>query len=180
MTEWMLLGTLAVLIALIIAMMLARYLRLRHVFSSMAALLCDPDTWTIGFFIRTFVLKGRVQGYPMRFSASGDVKGSVPAHAYLLLEHPVKGNFRFYKGSDVSLIHPGIRPQFEAVQQVPDLYALIVTSEKTPWAAKILARPLGLGYRPGVLMCTFGTTGFDAEALQRKFFLLIELAQHGV
>jgi hypothetical protein len=179
MTQWMLLSALTVLVAFIVIMMIARYARLRRVFVTVATSLCDPDTWHITFFVRTFVIKGEVQGYPMRFSASGDVRGSVPAYAYLLLEHPVQGNFRFFQRSDSSLIHPKIRAQIEVIQQVPDFDALIVTSGKTPLLAKVLARPLGLGYRPGLLMCTLGKSGFNPDALQRNVSLLIELAQHG-
>jgi hypothetical protein len=179
MTEWMLLSALTVLVAFIVIMMIGRYARLKRVFVTVAAALCDPDTWDVTFFVRTFVIKGKVQGYPMRFSASGDVRGSVPAHAYLLLEHTVQGNFRFFQGSDSSLIHPEIRAQIEAIQQVPDFDALVVTSEKTPLLAKLLARPLGLGYSPGLLMCTLGKSGFNPDSLQRNVSLLIELAQRG-
>jgi hypothetical protein len=180
MTEWILLSVLTVLVAFIVIMVIGRYTRLKHVFVTLAASLCDPDTWDVTFFVRTFVIKGKVQGYPMRFSASGDVRGAVPAHAYLLLEHPVQGNFRFFQGSDSSLIHPEIRAQIEAIQQVPDFDALVVTSKETPLLAKLLARPLGLGYSPGLLMCTLGKSGFSPDALQRNASLLIELAKRGV
>ncbi len=180
MTAWMLLSILAFLIVLVIAMMIGRYARLRRAFTTVAAKLCEPATWSIRFFMRTFVIRGKVQGYPMRFSASGDVRGAAPAHAYLLIEYPVRGNFRFYKGSDVTLVHQDIRAQMETIHELPDFYALTVTTEATPWPAKVLARPLGLGYRPGLLMATFGTAGFDADALQHKFSLLIALAESGV
>jgi hypothetical protein len=180
MTVWILLSTLALLVLLIVAKGIGRYLGLKSAFVGVATALCDPGTWDVTFLLRTFVVKGSVHGYPIRFSATGDVKGSVPAHAYLLLEHPVQGNFRFFQGSDSSLIHPEIRAQIEVIQQVPDFDALIVTSEKTPLLAKLLARPLGLGYRPGLLMCTLGKSGFNPDALQRNVSLLIELAQHGV
>ena len=180
MTEWMLLSVLTVLVAVIVIMMIGRYARLRRVFVTVATSLCDPDTWDVTFFVRTFVVKGKVQGYPMRFSASGDVRGSAPAHAYLLLEHPVQGNFRFFQGSDSSLIDPEIRAQIEAIQQVPDFDALVVTSEETPLPAKLLARPLGFGYSPGLLMCTLGKSAFNPDALQHNVSLLIELAKRGV
>jgi hypothetical protein len=159
---------------------IGRYLRLKSVFVGVAAALCDPGTWDVTFLLRTFVVKGNIRGYPIRFTGTGDVRGSLPAHAYLLLEHPVNGNFRFYGGGDSSLIDPGIRDQVEAMQQVPDFYALIVTSEKTPVLAKLLARPLGLGYRPGLLMCTLGGSAFRPDSLQQNVALLIDLAQHGV
>ena len=180
MTAWILLGILALLVLFILLMGIGRYLRLKSLFVGVAEGLCDPGTWDVTFLVRTFVVKGSARGYPIRFSATGDARGSMPAHAYLLLEHPVKGNFRFYRGSDPSLIDPEVRDQVEAIQQAPDFYALIVTSEKTPLLAKILARPLGLGYRPGLLACTFGSSGFSPEALQAKVALLIDLAERGV
>lgn len=180
MTVWILLSTLALLVLFIVAMGIGRYLRLRSAFVEVAEALCDPGTWGVTFLLRTFVVKGSVRGHPIRFSATGDVRGSMAAHAYLLLEHPVKGNFRFYRGSDPSLIDPGIRDHIEAMQRAPDFYALIVTSKKTPLLAKLLARPVGLGYRPGLLICTFGSSGFNPGALQANAAVLIDLAQRGV
>ncbi len=180
MTVWILLSILALLVLFIVFMGIGRYLRLKSAFVGVAAALCDQGTWDVTFFVRTFVVKGCARGYPIRFSATGDVRGSMPAHTYLLLEHPVKGNFRFYRGSDPSLVDPAIRDQVEAMQKTPDFYALVVTSEKTPLPAKLLARPLGLGYRPGLLACMLGSSGFSPDALLAKVALLIDLAERGV
>jgi hypothetical protein len=179
MIEWILLIVLAILILFIAAAFIGRHAKLRSVFTTTAASLCDPDSWRVRFYLRTFVVKGRIDGYPMGFTASGDVKGSALAHAYLLLDHPIKENFRFYYGSDPSFVAPGIRPQIEAIQQTPGFYALILTSDKTPLLAKLLSRPIGLGYKPGVLLCTIEKASFDPDLLRQRFSLLIDLAQHG-
>jgi hypothetical protein len=179
MTEWILLGVLAALTLAIIAALVGRHAKLRSVFTAMAASLCDPDSWHVTFYVRTFVVKGRIEGYPMGFTASGDVKGTALVHSYLLLEHPIKENFRFYHGSDQSLVPPAIRAQIEAIQETPGFYALILTSRETPLLAKLLSRPIGLGYKPGLLLCTIEKASFDPDALRQRFALLVELARHG-
>jgi hypothetical protein len=179
MIEWILLALLAVLILAIIAAFIGRHTKLRHVFTTTAASLCDPGSWHVRFYVRTFVIKGRIEGYRMGFTASGDVKGSAPAHTYLLLEHPIKENFRFYYGSDQSLVPVDIRPQIEAIQQISGFYALILSSRRTPLVARLLSRPIGLGYRPGLLLCTIEKPSFNSDLLRQRFSLLVELAQHG-
>jgi hypothetical protein len=179
MLEWILLGVLAILVLSIGLVFIGRHAKLRSVFTTAAASLCDPDSWHVTFYVRTFVIKGRIEGYPMAFTASGDVKGSALVHAYLLLEHPIKHNFRFYHGSDQSLVPSAIRAQIEAIQEIPGFYALILTSRDTPLLAKLLSRPIGLGYKPGLLLCTIEKASFDPDSLRQRFALLIDLARHG-
>ncbi len=179
MTEWILLGVLAMLVLSIAMAFIGRHAKLRSVFTATAASLCDPDTWRVTFYVRTFVVKGKVEGYPMGFTTSGDVKGSALAHAYLLLEHQIKENFRFYHGSDQSLVPPEIRARIEAIQEIPGFYALILTSRETPLLAKLLSRPIGLGYKPGLLLCTIEKASFDPDLLRKRFSLLMDLAQRG-
>ena len=179
MIEWILLAVLAVLVLAIIAAFIGRHAKMRSFFTTVAASVCDPDTWQVRFYVRTFVVKGRVDGYPMGLTTSGDVKGSMLAHAYLLLEHPIKENFRFYNGSDQALVPPEIRAQIEAIEQIPGFYALILTSRETPLLAKLLSRPIGLGYKPGLLLCTIEKASFDPDLLRKRFSLLVDLAQHG-
>ena len=179
MVEWILLAVLAVLVLSIIFAFIGRHAKLRGLFTTTASSLCDPDTWRVQFYVRTFVIKGRIKDYPMGLTASGDVKGSAPAHIYLLLEHPIRENFRFYRGSDQSLVPSGIRPQIEAIQRISGFYALILSSDKTPLAARLLSRPIGLGYKPGLLLCTIEKPSFNADSLRQRFSLLIDLARHG-
>jgi hypothetical protein len=179
MIEWILLAILAILVLFIFMAFMGRHAKLRSVFTSTAASICDPDSWRVKFYVRTFVVKGKIEGHPMGFTASGDVKGSALAHAYFLLEHPIKKNFRFYHGSDPSLVAPSIRPQIEVIQQTPGFYALILTSDKTPLPARLLSRPIGIGYKPGVLLCTIEKASFDPDLLRQRFSLLIDLARHG-
>jgi hypothetical protein len=179
MTEWILLAVLAILVLSIIIAFIGRHAKLKTFFTTVAASLCDPDTWQVRFYVRTFVVKGKVDGYPMGFTTSGDVKGSALAHTYLLLEHTIKENFRFYHGGDLSLVPLEIRAQIETIEQIPGFYALILTSRETPLLARLLSRPLGLGYKPGLLLCTIEKASFDPDVLRQRFSLLIDVAQGG-
>ncbi len=179
MKDWILLGVLAILVLSIAAAFVGRHAKLRSVFTSIAASLCEPGSWHVTFYVRTFTIKGRIEGYPVAFTTSGDVKGSSVGHTYLLLECPVKGNFRFYHGGDQSLVPPEIRTQIEAIQEIPGFYALILTSRKTPLVARLLSRPIGLGYRPGLLLCTVEKASLDPDLLRQRFALLVELARQG-
>jgi hypothetical protein len=179
MIQWVLLAILAVLLLAIVAALIGRHAKLRSVFATVAASLCDADTWRVRFYVRTFVIKGTIDGYPMGFTTSGDVKGSTLGHGYLLLEHPTKENFRFYCGGDRSLVPEEIRAPIEAIEQIPGFYALIFTSPKTPMAARILSRPFGLGYKPGLLLCAIEKTSFDPDMLRQRFALLVEVAKYG-
>jgi hypothetical protein len=178
MIEWILLVTLAVLVLSIIIMFIGRHAKLRSFFTTVAASLCDPDTWRVRFCVRTFVLKGKVDGYPIGFTTSGDVKGSALAHTYLLLEHMIKENFRFYHGGDLSLVPQEIRAQIGIIEQIPGFYALILTSRETPLLARLLSRPLGLGYKPGLLLCIIERASFDPDLLRKRFSLLIDVVHH--
>ncbi len=175
MTEWLLVAVLIVLALVISGVFVGRYAATRGFFTRLAASLCDPGTGDVAFYMRAFVVKGKVDGYEMRFSTSGNIKGSAVVHSYLLLRHPVDENFRYYAGSDPALVPSGIRACIERIEQVPGFYALIFTSRKTPLAARLISRPMGLGYAPGVLLCIVEQPSFDADLLRRRFKLLTDL-----
>jgi len=179
MITWVLLAILAILLLLVVGAFIGRHLRLRAFFGTVAATLCDPGSSQVSFFVRTFVVRGAVDGHLVRFTTTGDVRGTGMAHTYLLLEHPIRGNFRFYHGSDIALIPAEIRSRVEAIEQIPGFYALIFTSRKTPLAARLLSRPIGLGYKPGLLLCTVEKASFEPDLLRKRFGLLIDLALHG-
>jgi hypothetical protein len=178
-TQWILPAIFALLLLSIIAAFIGRHAKMRNFFTTMAASVCDPDSWQVKFYLRTFVVKGKIDGHPMGFTTSGDVKGSTLAHGYLLLEHPIRENFRFYRGGDLSYIPEEIRAQVEAFEQIPGFYALIFTSRQTPFLARLLSRPIGLGYKPGLLLCAIEKASSDADLLRKRFALLIDLARHG-
>jgi len=178
MIEWILVVVLAILVLSIVIAFIGRHAKMRSFFTTVAASLCDADTWGVRFYLRTFVLKGKIDGYPIGFTTSGDVRGSALAHTYLLLDHMIKENFRFYQGGDLSLVPPEIRTQIETIEQIPGFYALILTSRKTPLLARLLSRPLGLGYKPGLLLCIIERASFDPDLLRKRFSLLIDLVQH--
>ncbi len=179
MTERTLLAILALLLLSIVIAFIGRHAKMRSVFTTLAASLCDADTWQVRFYMRTFVVKGKLDGYPIGLTPSGDVKGSALAHTYLLLELPIKENFRFYHGGDHSLLPRDIRAQIGAIEQIPGFYALILCSSETPLLARLLSRPIGLSYKPGLLLCTIEKASLDPDLLRKRFGQLIELAHHG-
>lgn len=167
------------LLALLVFFASARYAGMKNDLVRLGAALCDPGTWRVKFYLRAMVLLGEVKGYAVRFSASGAGKSAKLVHLYLLLEHPVNSNFRFYAVSDVSLVPPELQTHVEAIEAIPGFYALILMSSRTPWPAKLLSRPLGLGYKPGILLCLLRAPSFDATLLRQHYELLIDLAEHG-
>jgi|MudIll2142460700_1097286.scaffolds.fasta_scaffold199520_2 hypothetical protein len=177
--NWALLGAFALLLLMLIFFAAGRYSKIRSDFTSLAASLCDPGTWRVTFYVRAMVIAGKVEGHAVRFSTSGEGKSAKLVHSYLLLEHPVVSNFRFYAMSDVSLVQPELRSHVESVEAIPGFYALIVMSSDTPWPAKLLSRPLGLGYKSGILLCLLREPSLDADLLRQHFELLIDLAEHG-
>jgi hypothetical protein len=178
--NWALLGAFAFLLLILIFFVFGRYARIKRDFASLAESLCDPGTWRVKFYVRAMVIAGKVKGHAVRFSTSGEGKSAKLVHSYLLLEHPVVSNFRFYAMSDISLVQPEIRNYVESVDAIPGFYALILMSSDTPWPAKLLSRPLGLGYKPGILLCLLRAPSLDADLLKQHFEVLIELAaQHG-
>jgi hypothetical protein len=177
--NWALLGAFALLLLILIFFVSGRYLRIKRDFMSLAASLCDPGTWRVKFYVRAMVIAGKIKGHAVRFSTSGEGKGAKLVHSYLLLEHPVASNFRFYAMSDVSLVKPELRSYVESIEAIPGCYALIFMSSGTPWPAKLLSRPLGLGYKPGILLCLLRAPSLDADLLRQHYELLIDLADHG-
>jgi hypothetical protein len=52
-------------------------------------------------------------------------------------------------------------------------------SSRTPWPAKLISRPIGFGYKPGILLCLLRAPSFEADPLRQPFELLMELAELG-
>jgi hypothetical protein len=77
-----------------------RYRRHRGKYEDVAAALCEPGSWHIRFYLRTLILRGKARGHRICYSVFGDERKNEAANSYLLLEYPVRGNFRFYGGSD--------------------------------------------------------------------------------
>jgi hypothetical protein len=141
---------------------------------------CDPGSWRISFFLRTLVLSGKIGDRTMRYSVFGDDRKKEEANSYLLFEYPVKRNFRFYAGSDVELADPDIRGSLAELQAIPEFRALIVTSRDTPLLGSMIARPLGFGYKPGLLLWKLSNSPFDPEVIKNDFLMLVRLAEQGM
>jgi hypothetical protein len=177
-----LLIVIAILFAFVFYNMYGHYRTYRGKYEALGRALCDPDSWVVKTYLRILVLKGRVDGHPIRFSVFGDERNdrkTIPTSTYLLLEHPVKTNLRVYAGGDLDATGPEPEPQLYAISDVPDFRGLVLTPARSPWIGKVLARPLGLGYQPGVLLWKFGLPSFDPEPLRKEIALLIDLVSSG-
>ncbi len=115
----------------------------------------------------------------VRYSVAGDERKRDAIDSYFLLDYPVKGNFRFYAGSDPELVDGKIKVALSRLEGLSDFKGLFVTSDQTPFAARLLARPFGFGYKPGLLLWKWGTDVFDPMLLKRDFDLLLSLAEEG-
>lgn len=154
-----------------------QYRRYSAKYRALAEALCDPDTWQISFHLRSLLLKGTIQGVHMRYIVLGDERKREPVNTHLLLEYPVKYNFRFYFSSDPELGPPALRERLAAFLEVPDFRGLTFISPDTPAIAAMLGRPLGFGHAPGILLSKWGTSAFDADIVRRDFLMLLDLAK---
>jgi hypothetical protein len=154
-----------------------QYRRYSAKYRGLAEALCDPDTWRISFHVRSLLLKGQIQGTGMRYAVLGDERKREPVNTHLLLEYPVKHNFRFYFSSDPELAPPDLRDRLAAFQELPDFRGLTFISPDTPAIAAVLARPLGFGRAPGILLWKWGTSAFDADGVRHDFLMLLDLAK---
>ena len=157
-----------------------QYRRYRGKYQAIAAALCDPGTWRICFHVRTLLLKGRVDGRAMRYSVFGDERGASLVSSYLLLEWPVKRNLRFYSGGDLDLVDLDARESLAPLEEMTGFRALFLASEKTPRLATLMARPLGFGTAPGLLLWKFGNDAFDPDRVGEDLRLLSSLAARGI
>ena len=143
----------------------------------LAEALCDPGSWRIRFLIRTVVLVGKVDGLPIRYSVLGNPKGQPLVPSYLLLICAVRRNLRVYAESDLSLVEEGIREGLEALQKTEGFRNVIFTPAQSPFLGKVLSRPLGLTYAPGILLCRLETGAFNVETIRSDILQLVALCK---
>lgn len=157
-----------------------QYHRSRSRYERIASALCDPGSWQIRFHLRTLLLKGKVGDYEFCYSVFGDGRKNEPVNSYLLLNCPAKGNFRFYAGSNPDQVDQQIRNSLIELQETPGFRGLLVTSEATPFLARLITRPLGFGYAPGLLLWRCADGAFDPETVERDYRLLSSLNDEGI
>ena len=157
-----------------------QYRRYRSKYEHIARSLCDPGTWRVTFHLRTLLLRGRIGDHAVCYSVFGDERKNEPVNSYFLLRYPVRRNFRFYVGSDLDQADGEIRSGLARFQGLPDFRGLLATSNKTPFLARLIVRPLGFGYDPGLLLWKWGTGVFDPATIRRDFDLLLGLAEEGI
>jgi len=148
---------------------------IRH-YTELAESLCDPETWKISFLIRMVILRGKVNGLPIRYSVLGNPQAERYLTSYLLLLTPVERNLRVYAESDLSQTDDVIRSELEALQRTEGFRGVILTPEKSPFLGKLLSRPLGFTYEPGILLWKLGAEVFNHEVIRTDLAHLIALA----
>jgi hypothetical protein len=149
-------------------------------YKRLAESLCDPGSWNIKFLIRVVLLEGKVDGFPIRYSVLGSPHAESLATSYLLLPYPVKRNLRVYAGSDLSQVDDEIRTGLAVLYQTDGFRNVIFTPADSPFLGKLLSRPLGFNYEPGILLCKLGAGAFNAEAIKSDIVHLIALCKQSV
>lgn len=157
-----------------------QYRRSVREYKRLAEALCDPGSWSIKFLIRMVILVGKVDGLPIRYSVLGSPHGEALAASYLLLFCPVKRNLRVYAESDLSQVEDEIRDELEVLQQVEGFRSVIFTPAASPFLGKLLARPLGFGYEPGILLGKLGEGAFNVEVIKESLAHLVALCKKSV
>jgi hypothetical protein len=170
---------LAAMAAMIAAGALLQYRRYQGKYLAVARSLCEPGSFRVSFLVRTLLLSGKVDGRKMRYGVFGDERKG-PVSSYLLLEYPVRGNFRFYKGGDIELLDSAVRGLMAVLTEDVDFRGLFVTSPRTPFLARLITRPLGFAYNPGLLLWRWGSDAFDPGKIHADFMKLMNLAEHGI
>ena len=176
---------LIVLCLLLIAALFAgggyvQYRRNRGRYERIASIVYDPGSWQVRFHLRTLLLKGRVGGRSVCYSVLGDSRRNEPANSYLLLNCPVRRNFRFYAGSDPDQTDNEIRDSLARLQETPGFRGLLAVSGQTPILARLIARPLGFGYEPGLLLWRWTQGAFEPETVKRDYVLLVSLHEEDI
>jgi len=143
-----------------------QYRRSIREYKRLAESLCDPGSWSITFLIRMVVLKGKVDGLPIRYSVLGSPQGEPYTTSYLLLLCPVMRNFRMYAGSDLSEVDDTIKAELEMLQQIEGFRGVVLSPAASPFLGKLLSRPLGFSYEPGILLWKLGGGAFKAESIR--------------
>jgi hypothetical protein len=172
--------SLLVVLLLVFGGIFIQFFRYKGKYMRLADSLCDPGTGRIKFYLRTMTLKGKVKGLPVRYSVFGDERSGFPVSSYLLLEYPVRTNLRFYAESDLRGLPPELQAPLRAIQETTDFRGLVLTPQDSPFLGCFLSRPLGLGYRPGILLWKWETTPFDASLIERDLDVLLDAAKKGV
>jgi hypothetical protein len=180
MTLFLVFLCLAVIFSLISGGSYVQYRRYRKKYAAIASSLCNPGSWQVEFFLRTLLLRGKIGDHEVRYTVFGDERKNEPINSYLLLPYPVRRNFRFYVGSDPDQTDEEIRSGLASFQEIADFRGLLVTSQHTPFLARLIARPLGFGYAPGLLLWKWGTATFDPAIIRRDFDLLLKVAKDGI
>ena len=180
MTFFLIILCLAVIAAMVSGSSYAQYRRTRSKYELVANALCDPGSWRIRFYLRTLLLTGKIGGRQVCYSVFGDERKNEPVSYYLLLECPVRRNFRFYVGSDLDQADLEIRNGLARIQGIPEFRGLLAVSKDTPFLARLIARPFGFGYRPGLLLWKWGTGVFDRAVTRRDFDMLLGLLEEGI
>ena len=157
-----------------------QYRRYRGKYQAIARSLCDPGTWRISFHVRTMLLTGRVDGRVIRYSVLGDERGNRRVSSYLLLEWPVRRNLRFYSGGDLDLVDPDARDSLALLEEMAGFQGLLLASPETPRLATLIARPLGFGCAPGLLLWKWGSDAFNPDTVKGDVRLLSRLATRGI
>jgi hypothetical protein len=157
-----------------------RYHQYKGRFEQTAKSICESGSWLVKFRLRTMMFRGKVDGHVVCYSISGDERRRDPVNSYLLMEWPVKMNFRFYSTSDPDLVNEKVSSILAQVQQSPEFKGLVVTSHDTPFLARLLSRPLGFGYKPGLLLWKYESVVLDNDIIERDIHQLIDLARRGI
>lgn len=144
-------------------------------YRGLAESLCDPESWKITFLVRMVVLRGKVDGLPIQYAVLGNPQGGQVTTSYLLLQCPVMINLRVYAESDSSRIEEVIRSELEALQQIEGFRAVILTPAASPFLGKLLSRPLGFTYDPGILLWKLGPEAFNHDAIRADLAHLVAL-----
>jgi hypothetical protein len=157
-----------------------RYRQYKGRFEQTAKDICDPQSWLVKLCVRTMVFKGNVDGHGIYYSVSGDERRGEPVNSYLLVECPVKMNFRFYASSDPDQADERISPYLAQLQLSPDFRGLLVTSHDTPFLARLISRPLGFGYKTGLMLWKYEANVLDIDIIKGDISRLINLADKGI
>jgi hypothetical protein len=157
-----------------------RYRQYKSKFERTAAVVCDSGSWRVRLCGRTMLCEGRFDGHRICYSVSGDERRRELLNSYLLLEWPVKMNFRYYRTSDPDLVDRRMGESLSCLQQTAEFRGLVVTSRDTPFLASLLSRPLGFGYKPGLLLWKYEAVVLDEDIMRSDIHTLIGLAEQGI
>lgn len=175
-----LLLALLLLACVIFLTVILQYRRSVREYRRLAEELCDPGSWSVKFLIRMVILVGEVNGLPIRYSVLGSPHGEALAASYLLLNCPVKRNLRVYAESDLSQVEDEIRDELDVLLRIEGFRSVIFTPATSPFLGKLLSRPLGFGYEPGILLAKLGEGAFNVDIIKESLSHLVALSKKSV